>query len=100
MQLPNLKAVTPIGMFSPGDTLIKSGMSPPNINSMMSPARSQDSNTSLRSELKDIEGNITKELKDSKNRGIDVGQTTDMVQMSEKHVGTSKFLLTHYNAAC
>ena len=93
-QLPNLKAVTPGSPYPPGETPVKTGTSPPNFN-ITSPARSQDSNTSLRSELKDIEGNLTKELKDNKNKNIDVStrdssQITDTVEMKERNVGTSK----------
>ena len=93
--LPNLKAVTPTsggnmyGIETPG----KTGTSPPSFSSVTSPSgRSQDSNTSLKNELKDVEG-ITKQQKNTANRRAETAekeQSTDPVEMRERNVGTSK----------
>ena len=95
-QLPNLKAVSPsIGVYQGIETPTKTGSSPPNVYTMMSP-RGTDANTNLRSELSEIN---TKEQKDSLNKSIDCGretsekgQLTDVISMCERNVGTSKLL--------
>ena len=88
-QLPNLK---PINMaYSGAETPTKPGQSPP---TMASPRGGPDAG-SLRAEMRDVEGMaISKEMKDSVNKSLDTAdksQSTDIIEVRERNVGTSEW---------